>query len=96
MNQALAFALCLVGFAALVLATRRQQRELVGRPLAPAATRLLRAAGGAALLIVLGLLVGRQGWGLGLVMFSGLTTLAASVVYCALIGYARFGAREPR
>ncbi|MDF3808989.1 DUF3325 family protein, partial [Rhodopseudomonas sp. BAL398] len=74
MNQALAFALCLVGFAALVLATRRQQRELVGRPRAPAAPRLRRAAGGAARRIVLGRLVGPPGGGRGRGMLSGRPT----------------------
>jgi len=86
-------ALCLAGFAALAFATRRQQREFLGGPLQPAATYVLRAIGTCALLIALGILVVWQGWGLGLVMFSGHTSLAAGIVFCTLIGYARREAR---
>ncbi len=89
MTHLLAFALCLAGFAALALATRRPQRDIVGRSLPLATIYLLRSAGAAALFCALALLVGWQGWGLGLVMFSGHTSLAAGVVYCALLGYAR-------
>ena len=84
-----AFVLSLAGFAALALAVRRQQREIIGSPLRPTTTYALRAAGGCALLLALGLLVASAGWGLGVVMFSGYTTLAAGVVYCGLLVSAR-------
>lgn len=84
----LSFTLCLAAFAALALATERQQHDLFGGPLSPTATRLLRVAGTGAMLLVLGVLLDWQGWGLGLVMFSGHTSLAAGVVFCAAIGLA--------
>jgi hypothetical protein len=89
MIHLLAFVLCLAGFAALALAVRRQQREIIGRWLRPTTAHALRAAGVCALLLALGLLVASAGWGLGLVMFSGHTTLAAGVVYCGLFTCAR-------
>jgi hypothetical protein len=89
MTHLLAFALCLLGFAALAFAMRRHQREIFGRPLQPAMTWGLRSIGACALLFALGLLVARQGWSLALVMFSGHTSMAAALVLCVLIAYAR-------
>jgi hypothetical protein len=77
--------LCLAGFSALALATDRQQDDLFGKSLAPAATRALRVAGSLLLLLSLAVLVRWQGWGMGLVQFSGHTSACAGVVYCALI-----------
>jgi hypothetical protein len=85
MTHLLALALCLTGFAALALATRRQQRDLIGRSLSWTITIVLRLAGAGALVFALGVLVGWQGWGLGLVMFSGHTSLAAGLVYAVLV-----------
>lgn len=83
-----AFALCLIGFASLALAMRRPQRDVIGKSL-PSTTRYaLRAFGALALVFALRLLVVGKGWGLGLVMFSGHTSLAAGMIYCALAGYA--------
>ena len=90
------FLLCLAGFAALALATDRQQRDLIGRPLPTGATRALRVIGAAALLAALGSLVAWRGWGLGLVMFSGHTSLTAGILLCALIVYARTRARPAK
>ena len=87
------FVLCLAGFAALAFAMDRPQRDLIGRSLPMSATRALRIAGACALLLALGVLVAWQGWGLGLVMFSGHTSLTAGIVHCALIGYARGSVR---
>jgi hypothetical protein len=89
MSHLLPFVLCLAGFAALALATQRQQRDLFGRSFGLPATCVLRVAGGCALLCALGILVAWQGAGLGLVMFSGHTSLAAGIVYCVLLGYAK-------
>ena len=88
MHLAAAF-FCLAGFAALACATERQQQALLGRRLALAASRALRVAGATLLLVALALLIARQGWGLGLVMYSGHTSLAAGCVYGALIMLAR-------
>jgi hypothetical protein len=94
MSHLLASALCLAGFGAQAFATRRQQRDLFGRPLRPATTYVLRLVGACALTFALCVLVARQGWGLGLVMFAGHTTITAGLVLCALIGYARMHERR--
>jgi fatty acid desaturase len=96
MSHLLASALCLAGFAALAFATRRQQRDIFGRPLRPATTYILRFVGACALAFALGILVARQGWSLGLVMFSGHTTITAGLLLCALIGHARLHQRVVR
>ncbi|MDQ2105714.1 DUF3325 domain-containing protein [Azospirillum isscasi] len=87
------FILCLTGFAALAVAMDRQQHDLFGRSLPAPATASLRAGGAAALLGALGLLVAWQGWGLGLVMFSGHTSLGAGIVHGAIIGGLRMRAK---
>jgi hypothetical protein len=87
-NHVAALVLCLAGFTLLALATERQQRVL-NRPLSRLTQSGLRIAAICALLLALGLLVAWQGWGFGLVMFSGHTSLAAGLVYCGLIAYAR-------
>lgn len=80
-----AFALCLIGFASLALAMRRPQRDVFGKPLSSTTKSALRAFGTLALVFALRLLVLGKGWGFGLVMFSGHTSLAAGIVYCALL-----------
>jgi fatty acid desaturase len=89
MSHLFASLLCVAGFAALAFAMHRHQRDLVGRSLPRSWTRILRVAGGCALLAALGVLVGRYGWALGLVMFSGHTSLGAGIVLGGLISYAR-------
>jgi len=89
MSHLLAFMLSLAGFAALASATNRQQRDLFGKALRPATTRMLRLSATAALLGALSILVIQHGWALGLVMFSGHTSLAAGIVVCGLIVHAR-------
>ena len=96
MTHLLAFVLCLTGFTALAFSTRRQQRDIIGRPLRVTTTYVLRVIGACALLLALGILVARMGWSLGLVMFSGHTSLTAAMVYCALIGLVRTHARTLR
>lgn len=93
MTHLAAIVLCLAGFTALAFATRRQQRDIVGRALRATTTYVLRGAGACALLFALGTLVAKYGWSLGLVMFSGHTSLAAGLVYCALIRFVRTQAR---
>ena len=96
MTHLLAFVSCLAGFTALAFATRRQQRDIIGGPLRVTTTYVLRVIGACALLLALGILVARMGWSLGLVMFSGHTSLTAAMVYCALIGLVRTHARTLR
>jgi hypothetical protein len=81
----------LLGFAALALATHRHQEALFGRPLATRTIRMLRLAGWSALAVGLWIIVAGQGWGLGLVSYSGHTSLAAGAVYLALIVRERCG-----
>src|SRR3546814_20634227 len=95
MSHLPAFALCLAGFAALGFAMDRQQRDLLGRPLRVSTTRPLRLAGTCALLLAPGVLVSWRGWGLGLVLFSGHTSLAAGLGYCACVTWSRVPARPP-
>ena len=57
MNHLAAFALCLAGFTALAFASRRQQRDIVGKVLRSTTTYALRLAGASALLLALGILV---------------------------------------
>ncbi len=89
MNYPVVYLLCLIGFMALALASYRQQRDVFRRSLSQPATRALRLGGMAALLLALSILVAWQGWGLGLVIFSGFTSLAAGIVYTALIIFMR-------
>ncbi len=88
--------LCLGGFAALAIATQRQQHALLGRGLARHTCRRLRVGGALLLLVALAVLIDDRGWGLGLVMYSGHTSLAAGGVYCALIMTARRRERQGR
>ena len=77
------------GFAALALATERQQDELFGGALPAGATRALRGAGWVLLAVCLAMGVGHWGWGLGLVAYSGHTSLTAGLVYVGLVAAAR-------
>lgn len=81
----LSLLICLAAFAALAMATDRAQLEVLGRELPATKSRALRAAGWAQLLASLALVVSVQGWGLGLVSYSGHTSVAAGVVFLALI-----------
>jgi len=96
MIHALAFLLCLSGFSALAFAVERQQDDLFGRALPAGKTRGLRVAATCLLLLALAVLVTQLGWGLGLVLFSGHTSAAAGMVYCALLAWARRSARPSR
>ncbi|OPF94152.1 DUF3325 domain-containing protein [Rhodopseudomonas palustris] len=89
MSHALAQALCLLGFTAFAFAMRRPQNEILRRSLRRPVVLVLRAIGACLLAIALAVVVAVSGWGFGLVKFSGHTTLAAALVYCALIGYGR-------
>ena len=86
----------MVLFAALAMATERQQHALMGRNLGPEAARGLRLVGAILLLAALAWLVADRGFGLGLVMYSGHTSLAAGCVYCALVMATRRDGRRGR
>lgn len=84
---------CLAGFACLAMAMERHQSDRLGHALTARATRGLRAAGWAALLVALWLSVDRQGWILGLVGYSGHTSVAAGLVFGTLVVLERRSAR---
>ena len=88
--------LCIGGFAALAIATERQQHALLGRVLGRRTSRAFRIGGAVLLLAALAWLVDDRGWGLGLVMYSGHTSLAAGCVYCALVMATCPGGRRGR
>lgn len=90
----LVFLLCLLAFGALALATDRVQSNLFRRKFAASATRRLRALGWVTLLGALTVIVRAQGWGLGLVSYSGHTSAAAGGVLLALIMLDRRRARR--
>ncbi|WP_244818393.1 DUF3325 domain-containing protein [Caballeronia sp. Lep1P3] len=89
MTHALVLVLCAVSFACLALATERVQHALFARSIACGYARSLRIAGACGLLLALWLDVADEGWALGLVRYSGCTTLAAGLIYLALIACAR-------
>ena len=95
MTHLFVFLLSTLGFAALALAMERHQDDLFGHPLATTATRWLRVVGGTALLLALAVSVRAQGWGIGLVSFSGHTSLGAGLVFGALIVIERTRSRRP-
>lgn len=84
MIHLMTFAICLVGFAALAMTSERQQETYFGG-LSAARTRTCRFIGWTALAVALGATVMQQGWGFGLVNYSGQTSMAAGLVYLALI-----------
>lgn len=80
-----ALLLCVFAFACLAMAMARHQQTVFGRTLPGAGTRCFRGAGWVALLIALWLAVADRGWALGLVGYGGSTSVAAGIVYGALI-----------
>lgn len=85
MMDLLAFVLCIVAFGALALAMERHQQVVFAAPLPRSRTRLLRAAGWLGLLLALWIVVAHRGWALGLVHYSGQTSVAAGLIHGALI-----------
>jgi hypothetical protein len=81
--------LCVPAFACLALAMARHQDAVFGKSLSRGASRTLRGIGWAGLLAALWPAVAARGWGLGLVYYSGCTSLAAGIVFCALIAHER-------
>lgn len=90
MSHLTALLLSLAGFGGLALATDRQQQIILQRPLPSTAKLAMRVAAACSLALALAVLAAGRGWGLGLVMFSGHTSLAVGLVYCALLAYGRF------
>ena len=89
MMHLLALAGSILGLGFLAFATERVREDLFGRGSDTLPPRWLRPSGAIVLAVVLTLLVWWRGWGLGLVMFSGHTSLAAGAVLFGLILHAR-------
>jgi hypothetical protein len=89
MNHVTVLLLSLLAFSALALAMDRHQRNMFGHRLAIGRTRCLRLGGWTALVLALLAAVGDQGWALGLVSYSGHTSLAAGLIFGALIANER-------
>jgi hypothetical protein len=85
MIHLVALTMCIVGFAALALASERPQDDVFGHPLPLRCTQALRLAGWSFLVAAGLFLVRYQGWGMGLVSYSGHTSLAAGVVFGILV-----------
>jgi hypothetical protein len=85
MTHGLTLLICVLAFACLALAMDRHQSPVLGRDLSRGQSRAFRIAGWCGLLLALGLIVGDEGWALGLVSYSGCTSLAAGIVYGVLI-----------
>lgn len=94
MSHIPALVLCVLSFGALALAMERHQHDIWGRMLAASTTRWLRTIGWLGLCLALYVLVRTQGWGMGLVSFSGHTSLAAGVVCLAMIVHARQAGKD--
>ncbi|WP_431287055.1 DUF3325 domain-containing protein [Roseateles chitinivorans] len=94
MMHVLSLLICVAAFAALAMATDRAQSDVLGRELPASQSKALRSAGWALLLASLALVVSVQGWGVGLVSYSGHTSFAAGVVFVALIVHQR--RKDPR
>lgn len=93
MTHGLPLLICVVAFTCLALAMDRHQDTVFGRELPRGKTRALRIAGWCGLLLALRFIVGEEGWALGLVSYSGCTSLAAGLVFGMLILRERRGAR---
>lgn len=94
MNNITALLVCVFAFGALAAATERHRTVFFAGPVSPALVRALRAAGWAGLLLALWIAVAHQGWALGLVHYSGQTSVAAGLVHAALIVRGRLGERR--
>jgi hypothetical protein len=85
MSHVLSLLACILAFGALASATDRHRQTFFARPVSPRLARALRITGWAGLAFALWIVVTHHGWALGLVHYSGQTSLAAGLVYGALI-----------
>ncbi|SAL85658.1 hypothetical protein AWB74_07388 [Caballeronia arvi] len=88
-------ALCVIAFAFLAISMDRHQTTLFGRELSDARSRAFRIAGWCGLALAMRVVVGDEGWALGLVSYSGCTSLAAGLVYGGLIVHERYAHHQP-
>jgi len=81
--------ICVGAFAALAMATERAQPMIRSARVASRDNVRSRTSCWALLLASLAIVVGAQGWGLGLVSYSGHTSVAAGLVFLGLIARQR-------
>lgn len=96
MTNMLAAVVCIVSFSCLALAMERHQSALFKRLMTRGQTHAFRFAGWCGLAFALWIPVTNEGWALGLVRYSGCTSVGAGIVYIALIAYERVRARWQR
>jgi len=89
MNHLGVLLISLLGFGALALAMDRHQRNVFRYRLTTRVTRSLRLFGWSLLALALAVAVQGQGLALGLVSYSGHTSLAAGLVFGALVAIER-------
>ncbi|SPB13747.1 hypothetical protein NOV72_01011 [Caballeronia novacaledonica] len=92
MTHFLCIVFCVMAFTFLAVSMDRHQMNLFGGELRAGQSRGFRIAGWCGLVLALRFIVGDEGWALGLVTYSGCTSLAAGLVYGGLIAYERFSA----
>ena len=85
----IALVMSVAAFACLAMAMERHQETVCGAAFAVAPSRVLRWAGWCGLAIALCLVVTARGWAIGLVNYSGMTSIAAGIVYGILIIWER-------
>ncbi|WP_095948845.1 DUF3325 family protein [Variovorax boronicumulans] len=93
MTHLVVFVLSLLAFAALALSMQRHQEDLFGGLLTSRATYGLAIGAWSVLALTLVLVVREQGWALGLVSYSGHTSLGAGFIFGALVVFGQVGKR---
>ncbi|WP_250454509.1 DUF3325 domain-containing protein [Caballeronia sp. ATUFL_M2_KS44] len=93
MTPMLAVVVCIASFSCLAMAMERHQLTLFKRLMTRGQTHAFRIAGWCGLAFALWMLVANEGWAMGLVRYSGCTSLGAGIVYIALIACERVSAR---
>jgi hypothetical protein len=96
LGHILVFVAASIGFACLALSMDRHQEDLFGDELRPALTRGLRTGGWLMLSAGLVAAVRSQGWSFGLVAYSGHTSVAAWLVFMAMVMFNRLHAKDRR
>jgi hypothetical protein len=94
MTSFLMLILCILAFACLAFAMERHQDAAFGRILSRWRIGALRMAGWSGLCLTLAIMVASEGWAVGLVRYSGITSLAAGLIYATLIMIERRGTRR--
>jgi hypothetical protein len=89
MTHLLTVLFCIMSFACLAAAMERHQQTVFARVLPAGQSRGFRLAGWCGLVLALRFIVDGDGWALGLVRYSGCTSLAAGLVFGALVLYER-------